>query len=89
MQLVEEVEERLDENKRAEVLDLVQRGLHEPLFFPEESPRASGTDVDVAEREGDGSEGEGPTEYLQDEGYDEDGEGEGFEGDLEIDEVPD
>jgi hypothetical protein len=83
------VEERLDENKRAEILDLVQKGLHEPLFLPGESPRTSGMDIDVIEQEEEGSEDEGPTEHLQDEGYDEDGEGEGFEGDPEIDEVPD
>ena len=83
------MEERLDENKRAEILDLVQRGLREPLFLPGDGSQTSGTDVDVTERPGDGSEDEGPTEYPQDEGYDEDGEGEGFEGDLEIDEVPD
>jgi hypothetical protein len=83
------VEERLDENKRAEILNLVQGGLREPLFLPGESPQAGGMDVDVIEQEGDGSEDEEPTEYLQDEGYDEDGDGEGFEGGLEIDEVPD
>ena len=88
-QLVEEVEERLDENKRAEILELVQRGLHEPLFLPGDDHQASGMDIDVTEQQGDGSEDEGPTGYPQDEGYDEDGEGEGFEGDLEIDEVPD
>jgi len=83
------VEERLDESKRAEILELVQRGLHEPLFLPGDGSSADGMDVDVTEQKGDGSEDEGATEYLQDEGYDEDGEGEGFEGDLEIDEVPD
>lgn len=83
------MEERLDEDKRAEILGLVQRGLHEPLFLPGDSPHAGGMDIDLAEQEGDGLEDEGPTEYLQEDGYDEDGEGEGFEGDLEIDEVPD
>ena len=83
------MEERLDEDKRAEILNFVQKGLHEPLFLPGESPQAGGMDIDVAEQGGDGSADEGPAEHLQDEGYDEDGEGEGFEGDLEIDEVPD
>ena len=83
------MEERLDEDKRAEILNSVQKGLHEPPCPPGESPRADGMDIDVAEQEGDGSEDEGPAEYLQDEGYDEDEEGEGFEGDPEIDEVPD
>ena len=83
------MEERLDENKRAEILELVQRGLREPLFLPGDGPQASGMDIDVTEQLGDSSEDEGPTEYAQDEGYDEDGEGSGFEGDLEIDEVPD
>lgn len=46
-------------------------------------------DIDVTEQQGGGSEDESPTGYPQDEGYDEDGEGDGFEGDLEIDEVPD
>ena len=83
------MEERLNEDKRAEILNFVQKGLHEPLCRPGESPQAGGMDIDVAEHEGDGSEDEGLAEYLQDEGCDEDGEGEGFEGDLEIDEVPD
>ena len=83
------MEERLDADKRAEILDFVQRGLHEPLFLPGESPQTGGMDVDVTEREGDGLEDEAPMEYFQDEGGDEDGEGEGFESDLEIDEVRD
>ena len=67
----------------------MQRGLHEPLFLPGDDNQAGGMDIDVTEQQGGGSEDESPTGYPQDEGYDEDGEGDGFEGDLEIDEVPD
>lgn len=83
------MEDRL-KDKMQDVIQLVQSQLEaEPLIAPESDPHGAAPQdtAEEARYDEDGWGDEGPSAYLQEEGY-EDAEGDGFDAELEIDEIP-